>query len=157
MILRKEILEMTIADKKMRDALSHWTHVLASIKRVETLPGTNWVSMEQVARYYDIDVKEIKKVYGAHKAEIEEDGTALLPRNFYIGSGLNVTTIKQSGSIKYQFDDGMEVIINNRGIKVFSVKAMLRIGMLLPGSEIAARVRKELLQIFVEENCKEIA
>lgn len=153
----KEILEMIIANKKMRDTLSHWTHILASIKRVETLPGTNWVSMEQMARYYDIDVKEIKKIYGAHKTEIEEDGTALLPRNFYIGSGLNVIAMKQPGSIKYQFDDGMEVIINNRGIKVFSVKAMLRIGMLLPGSEIAARVRKELLQIFVEENCKEIA
>lgn len=147
---------MIIADKKMRDTLSHWTHVLASIKKVETLPSTNWVSMEQMSRYYDIDVKEIKKVYGAHKAEIEGAGTALLPRNFYMGSGL-IMAIKQPGSIKYQFDDGMEVIINNRGIKVFSVKAMVRIGMLLPGSEIAARVRKELLQIFVEENCKEIA
>ena len=157
MTLGKEILEMIIADRKMRDTLSHWTHILASIKRVKTLPGTNWVSMEQVARYYNIDVKEIKKVYGAHKAEIEGDGTALLPRNFYMGSSLNVMAIKQPGSIKYQFDDGMEVIINNRGIKVFSVKAMLRIGTLLPGSEIAARVRKELLQIFVEENCKEIA
>lgn len=45
------------------------------------------------------------------------------------------------------FDDGETLILPNTGVKVFPRRAILRIGMLLTGSEVSAEVRTQLLNI----------
>lgn len=46
--------------------------------------------------------------------------------------------------VKFKIGD-TEVLINNRGIRCFSKRAILRIGMLLRDSEVAKEVRTQLL------------
>ena len=43
---------------------------------------------------------------------------------------------------------GAELKVSNRGIRVFSQRAVLRIGMLMPGSRVATEVRTQLLNVF---------
>ena len=43
---------------------------------------------------------------------------------------------------------GAELKVSNRGIRVFSRRAVLRIGMLMPGSRVATEVRTQLLNVF---------
>ena len=43
---------------------------------------------------------------------------------------------------------GAEIKVSNRGIRVFSRRAVLRIGMLMPSSRVATEVRTQLLNVF---------
>ena len=43
---------------------------------------------------------------------------------------------------------GAELKVSNRGIRVFSRRAVLRIGMLMPSSRVATEVRTQLLNVF---------
>ena len=43
---------------------------------------------------------------------------------------------------------GAEIKVSNHGTRVFSRRAVLRIGMLMPGSMVAAEVRTQLLNVF---------
>lgn len=49
--------------------------------------------------------------------------------------------------VTYTFEDGQIITINNRGLKAFSRRAVLRIGMLLQQSDVAKEVRTQLLNI----------
>lgn len=46
------------------------------------------------------------------------------------------------------FRNGVAIEINNYGTRVFSRRAVLRIGMLMPGSKVATEVRTQLLNVF---------
>lgn len=61
---------------------------------------------------------------------------------------------QQHGKLIVQIDDNTRLEIPNRGIKCFSKRAILRIGMLLRDSKIAQEVRTQLLNI-VEHTAEE--
>ena len=61
---------------------------------------------------------------------------------------------QQHGKLIVQIDDNTRLEIPNRGIKCFSKRAVLRIGMLLRDSKIAQEVRTQLLNI-VEHTAEE--
>ena len=140
--------ENIISDRDMRDKCVGHYEVLEKVKKLLLLPGTDLMSIEQVANYYEVTDRWIKELYGANRGEIDLDGTKLLPRNFYNGSEVKPTSVEQKQtSVTYTFKDGQIVTINNRGLKAFSRRAVLRIGMLLQQSEVAREVRTQLLNI----------
>lgn len=61
---------------------------------------------------------------------------------------------QEHGKLVVQIDDNTRLEIPNRGIKCFSKRAILRIGMLLRDSKIAQEVRTQLLNI-VEHTAEE--
>lgn len=140
--------ENIISDRSMRDKCVNHYDVLEKVKELFLLPGTELMSIIQVADYYEVSVDHIKSIYGNNKEEIDSDGTKILPKDYYNGSGIFTTSVKKSQtSVTYTFEDGKEVTINNRGLKVFSKRAVLRIGMLLQQSFVAKEVRTQLLNI----------
>ena len=106
------------------------------------------MSIDQVADFYEVSSQGIKNLYSQNKEEIDGDGTKMLPRDFYNGSNEKSISvdIKQT-SVTYTFEDGQIVTINNRGLKAFSKRAVLRIGMMLQQSWVARDVREQLLNI----------
>lgn len=81
-------------------------------------------------------------MYGLNREEIDSDGTEILPRGFYNESVINSTFVDNKQiSVTYTFSDGQTVTINNRGLKVFSRRATLRIEMILQQFRIAREVR----------------
>lgn len=140
--------ENIISDRSMRDKCVGRYDVLEKVKKLLLLPGTDLMSIDQVADYYEVSSQGIKNLYSQNREEIDGDGTKMLPRDFYNGSNEKSTSvdIKQT-SVTYTFEDGQIVTINNRGLKAFSKRAVLRIGMLLQQSSVAREVRDQLLNI----------
>lgn len=140
--------ENIISDRSMRDKCVGRYDVLEKVKKLLLLPGTDLMSIDQVADYYEVSSQGIKNLYSQNREEIDGDGTKMLPRDFYNGSNEKSTSvdIKQT-SVTYTFEDGQIVTINNRGLKAFSKRAVLRIGMLLQQSSVAREVRNQLLNI----------
>ena len=140
--------ENIISDRNMRDKCVGRYDVLEKVKKLLLLPGTDLMSIDQVADYYEVSSQGIKNLYSQNREEIDGDGTKMLPRDFYNGSNEKSTSvdIKQT-SVTYTFEDGQIVTINNRGLKAFSKRAVLRIGMLLQQSTVAREVRDQLLNI----------
>ena len=140
--------ENIISDREMRDKCVGHYEVLEKVKELLLLPGTEMMSIEQVANYYEVSDRWIKELYGCNREEIDSDGTELLPRGYYNRSEVKPTSVENNQtSVTYTFENGQIVTINNRGLKAFSRRAVLRIGMLLQQSEIAREVRNQLLNI----------
>lgn len=140
--------ENLITDREIRDKCVGHYEVLEKVKKLLLLPGTNLMSIEQVADYYEVSDRWIKELYSYNREEINTDGTKILPRGYYNGSEVKPTSVEnKQTSVTYTFEDGQIITINNRGLKAFSKRAVLRIGMLLQQSEIAKEVRTQLLNI----------
>lgn len=148
MRIKKQENDNIISDRSLRDKCVGHYEVLERVKELLLLPDTDLMSINHVAEYYEVTPEWIKELYGNHREEIDSDGTEILPRGYYNGSKLKPTSIEQKQtSVTYTFEDGQIVTINNRGLKAFSKRAVLRIGMLLQQSNVAARIRTALLDI----------
>lgn len=148
MRVKKGSNDNVISDRNMRDKCVGHYEVLERVKSLLLLPGTELMSIEQVADYYEVSIDHIKSLYGLNREEIDSDGTEMLPRGFYNGSVINPTSVDNKQTfVTYFFEDGQSVTINNRGLKAFSKRAVLRIGMILQQSNVARRVRDQLLNI----------
>lgn len=135
-------------DRTLRDKCVNHYEVLEKVKQLLLLPGTDMMSIDQVADYYEVTPEYIKILYSNNKGEIDLDGVEMFPRSYYDGSKLNITSVeKKQTSVTYTFEDGQIITINNRGLKAFSKRAVLRIGMLLQQSDVAKEVRTQLLNI----------
>lgn len=135
-------------DRTLRDKCVNHYEVLEKVKQLLLLPGTDMMSIDQVADYYEASSQRVKDLYTQNKEEIDEDGTQVLPRDYYNGGLIKNTSVeKKQTSVTYTFEDGQTVTINNRGLKAFSRRAVLRIGMLLQQSNVAKEVRTQLLNI----------
>lgn len=117
MRLKKEQKEKEniISDREMRDKCAGRYEVLEKVKKLLLLPGTDLMSIEQVADYYEVSMDHVKSLYGLNREEIDSDGTKILPRGFYNGSVVNPTSVEQKQtSVTYTFENGQIVTINNR-------------------------------------------
>ena len=148
MRIKEKSNDNVISDRSIRDKCIGHYEVLERVKELLLLPGTELMSIEQVADYYEVSIDHIKSLYGLNREEIDGDGTEMIPRGFYNGSVINPTSVEQKQtSVTYTFENGQIVTINNRGLKAFSKRAVLRIGMILQQSSIAKEVRTQLLNI----------
>ena len=148
--MRQKNNDNIINDRSVRDRCAGHYEVLEKVKDLLLLPGTELMSVNQVADYYEVTPEYIKAVYGSNRNEINSDGTTIISRDYYTdnGSKINITSVdRKQTSVTYTFEDGQSVTINNRGLKAFSKRAVLRIGMLLQQSQIAREVRTQLLNI----------
>ena len=148
MRIKEKSNDNVISDRSIRDKCVGHYEVLEIVTELLLLPGTELMSIEQVADYYEVSIDHIKSLYGLNREEIDGDGTEMIPRGFYNGSVINPTSVEQKQtSVTYTFENGQIVTINNRGLKAFSKRAVLRIGMILQQSSIAKEVRTQLLNI----------
>lgn len=152
--------EVVIDSKVLRDKYVGRYDILEKVKKLLLVPGTELATTKQVAEYYStrrtiqeklmgladniISEETIQKVYQRHKDEFVEDGVVLKKANDF----LNWNRIPgQRGSTTMMFYNGESMIISNGGTKVFPRRAILRVGMLLTGSDVAREVRTQILNI----------
>lgn len=135
-----------ISDRSMRDKCVGHYEVLESVKELLLIPGTDYMTTEQVADYYQVEYDAIKKVYQRNEDELLSDGMCIRRMNDFL-KGQNVSFQKERNKAILTYENGMSFTVTNRGLKVFPRRAILRIGMLLRDSEIAKEVRTQLLNI----------
>lgn len=149
-----------IDDRDLRDSYVEHYEVLGKVKELLLLPDNETASVKQIAEYFstyrtneekangkkDIIISEdtIQKIYQRNKKEFAKDGVLVKRSSDF----LNWTKCpSQRGSITMLFQNGQTLTISNAGIKVFPKRAILRIGMLLTGSEVSSEIRTQLLNI----------
>lgn len=149
-----------INDKNLRNSYIGHFEVLEKVKELLLLPDNETATVKQIAEYYstyrteeekadgltDIIITEdaIQKIYQRNKEEFSKDGVMIKKSKDF----LNWTKCpSQRGSITMLFENGQTLTISNAGVKVFPRRAILRIGMLLTGSEVSSEVRTQLLNI----------
>lgn len=140
-----------LEDEKLREKMIERIEVLDKVKQLITLPNTDFATVEQVADYYDVKEKTIQVLVDRNKKELEDNGystykqSELLPmfeRNPQVVETVNTQWYKQ-----VIFKDGSKLKINNAGLRLFSRRSILNVGMLLRDSEVAKEVRTYLLNI----------
>lgn len=148
--------ESMVDNHDLRNELIARTEVLDKVKKLLLIPEMNCMTIRQVADYYEVDIDTLKKCCKRNKDEIILDGVVTkTPRVFKdLLKGQDVPLVQNQTNLVIQIDDNTHLEIPNRGIKCFSKRAILRIGMLLRDSKIAQEVRTQLLNI-VEHTAEE--
>lgn len=136
-----------IEQKGLRDQCIAKVEVLDKVKELFLLPGMEMMSTKMVADYYEVDMEVILKCFYRNKKEIAPDGVCIKRRGEFL-NGQDVHIEKQQYKIVAHFNNGMKLDVPNSGIRLFSRRAVLRIGMLLRDSRVAQEVRTQLLNTF---------
>lgn len=133
-------------DRNLRDnCISHY-EVLERVKNLLLIPGTKFATVKQVAEFYEVEVETILTVFKRNKDELLSDGVELKGYKDFLKVHYELLKTER-GKATYTYSDGTEIVIPNRGLKVFPRRAILRIGMLLRDSAVAKEVRTQLLNI----------
>lgn len=131
-----------ILDKAKRDELVQNTELLkqVTIKPIPWLPGRDYIITEQVARFFDGDVDEVKRLCTKYRKEFLDDGMEVktVPE---IIDGQNATTEKQKGRIMVTYPNGLNISFGYKGAKVFTLKCLIRLSLLMETSSLAENVR----------------
>ena len=146
MRIKEKSNDNVISDRSIRDKCVGHYEVLERVKELLLLPGTELMSIEQVADYYEVSIKAIETICTRHKDELESDGVSLKSYKEFLNiqnEGLETVV----GKTIFLFANGESLTVPNRGLKVFPRRAILRVGMLLRDSAIAKEVRTQLLNI----------
>jgi hypothetical protein len=135
-----------LENKELREQLISNVEVLEKVKMLLLVPETEISTIHQLASYYEVDIETIQKTYQRNKDELDLDGVSVKnSKDFLSGHNVQLETFKGKSVLTY--NNGVSIDVPNRGIKVFSRRAVLRIGMLLRDSNIAREVRTQLLNI----------
>lgn len=135
-----------INNEDLRSQCIDHYEVLEKVKELLLIPGTDFMSVKQVADYYEVGDEGIQSLYKDYKRELDEDGVAI--KSYKAFSNVLKGQLKTGkGKAVFTFENGEVIEIPTRGLKVFPRRAILRIGMLLRDSEIAKEIRTQLLNI----------
>lgn len=117
---------------------------------------------QQIAQYYEVDIRTIDRLLENYKDELEQSGYEL-----YTGQKLKsfkeqvvyfVTSAKDRSdvhdinvvNIVQLYENELESLSKTPQLGVFTFKAFLNIGMLLTGSEKAQKMRLAILDIVID-------
>ncbi len=136
--------------KLMRENHIGRVEVLDKVGELLLMPNTELTTLKMVSDFYLVSDKVIEQVVNRHKEELESDGFSLVKQK----DVLNILNVgiknieKQKGKMIATFEnDGGTVNIPSRGLRLFTKRSVLRVGMLLRDSEVAREVRTQLLNI----------
>ena len=138
-----------INNEELRNQCIGHYEVLEKVKELLLIPGTDFMSIKQVADFYEVSTEVIRKICQRHIDELNSDGIRIISGKELIGTSCPISqnVIKTQAKTIITYSDGNVLTVPNRGLKVFPRRAILRIGMLLRDSEIAKEVRTALLNI----------
>lgn len=131
-----------ILDKEKRDELVQNTELLkqVTIKPIPWLPGRDYITTEQVARFFDGDVDEVKRLCTKYRKEFLADGMEVKTVQEII-DGQDAATEKQKGRIMVTYPNGLNISFGYKGAKVFTLKCLIRLSLLMETSKLAESVR----------------
>jgi len=132
--------------KDLRDKMSDRVDVLDKVKNLLLMPVLDTITTQQVADYYEVNIDAVQSCYRRNKSEIDSDGviketSKSLEKRF----GQNGQIVKTQYYQDFRLSDDVVLRVPNVGIKLFSQRAVLRIGMLLRDSDVAKEIRTQLL------------
>lgn len=116
--------------RTMRAATVERTDVLTKVKALALLPDGVHATTELVANYFEVDAEAIKKLVQRNREELA-------------GNGLRVIR----GAELAAFERDSASLSKRRALTLFTRRAILNVGQLLTGSEVAHQIRQYLLNV----------
>lgn len=116
--------------RTMRAQTAGRVDVLDKVKALALLPDGVHATTDVVAAYFEVGADTIQSVVKDHRAELAENGYAVL-----------------SGTELRSFKDLCGIESKARSIATFSRRAILNVGQLLTESDVARKVRTYLLEV----------
>lgn len=149
------IKELDLIEKQdIRESVIDRTEVLDKVGDLLLLPNTEYATTEQVANYFGVTYQAIETIVSRHRDELEKYGLKYLQQHEVIEaiSKNNDLTdvIKHQGYIEITTGDS-SIIIANRGARLFSKPAILKIAFYLTDSKVALKVRSYLLRHYPDD------
>lgn len=147
-------INQIIESKELRDKAISRIDILDKVGQLLLIGNTEFATKHQIATYYGVKVSAIESIERRNRDELISDGY----KNY------------KKSEIENLIGQVDRLEIANRGMNLFTKRAILRVGMLLRDSEIAKEIRSRLLDVFhdaselkrengntiVEEICLEI-
>ena len=140
--------------KDLRDKMSDRVDVLDKVKELFLIPSLNVMTVRQVADYYVVPTETVKSCYKNNRNEIDSDGTCMKTINDFLTVNFKPLEKSKAKSV-FKVSDDITIEIPNRGIRCFSKRAVLRVGMLLRDSDVAKEIRTQLLNTFEHSTDKQ--
>lgn len=150
---RKNILNNNLAIQEVYDQIGFY-----GIK----FDGKYRFTKQQVAQYFEVDVRTIDRLLENHKAELEQSGYEL-----FLGQRLRLYKEQVADFVKVAHENGdvndirvvnilqlndneLDSLSKAPQLSIFTYKSFLNVGMLLTGSEKAQRLRSAILDIVID-------
>jgi hypothetical protein len=117
---------------------------------------------QQIASYFEVDVRTIDRLLENHKTELEQSGyelyTGVKLRLFkeQVADFVRVTKSKEDVhdmnvvNIPHISENELDSLSKSPQLSVFTYKAFLNVGMLLIGSEKAQNLRSSILDVVID-------
>lgn len=117
---------------------------------------------QQIAQYYEVDIRTIDRLLENYKEELEQSGyelyTGLMLKSFkeQVINFLSAAKSKRDVhdihvvNIIQLFENELDSLAKTPQLGIFTYKAFLNIGMLLTGSEKAQKLRLAILDIVID-------
>ncbi|TWT71649.1 DNA-binding protein [Crateriforma conspicua] len=113
----------------------------ATSLRGVSFEGETWLVKEQVADFFEVDVRTIERILEQNRDELSENGYAVIR-----GKRLQALKLAISEGGGTDIDVGTKVTV----LGIFSFRAFLNLGMLLTDSQRAILLRKLVLDIAID-------
>lgn len=130
--------------KTLRENAIKYIEVLERVKKLFLIPIMEVLTLEQIAEYYEIDTETVKQCYKRHKDEFTQDGAKLTTKKD-LQKLKNTFLLNEYKTYSEYIINDYFISIPNRGIITCPVRAILRFSLLLKKSEIAKKIREQLL------------
>lgn len=136
-----------LEQKTLREEAAKHIEVLEKVKHLLLIPEMEVMTTKQVADYYDCPLETVLTCYKRNKEEIDLDG--VINKSLADFKEVHFEPIRTERSkTLFKLADGITLEVPNRGIRCFTKRAILRIGMLLRESPVAKEVRTQLLNVL---------
>ena len=124
-----------LTNKILRDEVinEERLEVLDKVKKLTMFESTEYMTMKQVADYYEVNYETVKKTSQRNKKELESNGLKLYSKR-------GIEEILKGQNVPLE-----NIKIPNRGLSLFNKRSILNVGMLLEESKVAEQVRTLLL------------
>jgi hypothetical protein len=133
----KRITELVLTESRtMREQTADLVDVLDKVKALALLPDGIHATTNMVASYYGVPVPTIESVVEGNCEELESNGRRVLK-----GAELRDFAAPFGGAANLGLSP------KARSVAVFSRRAILNVGQLLTGSDVARQVRTYLLDV----------
>jgi hypothetical protein len=140
--------ELLVDNKDLRNQMASRVDVLSKVKDVFLVAGVDAMTTRQVADFYEVELGVIHSCVVRNKKEIYDDGVQKIKSSQWVIRGVKVQNRDGSGNGNVLLTNGDTVSLNAGLSLFFSLRAVLRIGMLLQESRIAREVRTQLLNTY---------
>ena len=138
--------EVLVERKDEREKYYDRIEVLNQVGELLLIPNNEYATMDMVAEYYKVPKNTIDYEVNNNLDELSSNGYKVVKGSEIINSQMIQfkSFTKNRANYKFVLDDKNLLSVGGSGIRLFSKRAILTVGMLLRDSEVARELQKRI-------------